>query len=1219
MFSKRLQKKFFAIFITFILVANNFPYVLWQSLHLETPSKEVSIAEIKDYVPWEVIVKFKPSKINLKTSGGKSSAQSFAATQNMETTDSITNNNIVVMEIQGTESVEQKIIQLESSSNVEYAEPNYIRHIQSFNDTHTGVLRWLPQISWYQAFAIFTWNTNPDTTWTIVAVIDAGVAYDHPDLINQMRSGGSCKDENWNNLWWCIYGYDFADNDKNPYPVDSDHGTHVAWTIAAEANNNRWILWVNFNAKIMAIKIFDNNGQTTSTNIMKWIDFATQNWAKVINASFGGPGFSQTEYNAVDRFKSAWWLFVAAAGNGTSYWDPSTWDNHDISSQNIYPCDFDLNNIICVAATNASDNLASFSDYWTTSVDVWAPWVGIYSTVANITEITWMFQNFESTATGTIPSGRGTWWVGNNIWWVRDIGWDWWKVLYGDLITPYADNISWTIQTWINTANASGITIDFRAMCDTQYSTSSRIDYMALEVSADGTGFVMIDRRDEAYLDNNSIESDNSDWMTYGHLMYSLTWYYSSANFKIRFRWVTDSSDHNYTWCLIDDVTVKTYKADTSSEPYWYMQWTSMATPHVAWLASLARSMRPELSYQTIKSAILGSGDSLSSLSWKTVSGKRINVYNTLIALWWPITNRAWIYTSIWQTLSGQWIVNNFSTVNNSNVSTFSWLYFASMSWWQELWRITFATWLNLIDTGTQNFLSSDLPSSIWMEQWKIWFTPWTWFAGKNATLTMYLPYIFSGYLASINSGSFVVRTSSGGTITGNSMISSVTYGTCVGTWNFSCPLYINVDHFTQFDLRPQLLQVHIKSNNSNTSYAKSWDIVTLNFTWSESLTWVFTTINWLTGTTTWVWTSRSSTFTVTWWTTQTWIIFSIIYQDLYGNTWTTTTATTDTSSVRVDTASPTLSWAATVSVSNQTASFVFTGSEIWSITYSWACWNGSLASSISWSNTTTFVPGNNTYTWCQLRITDNAGNISSRLTIPTFTINYTAPSGWWGWGWGGTTTTCTLSNLICTDWKYILKAWASCEWGSLNASCTNTSTGDEEEIVKTITKPNGSITGSPFSVELNNAYLYAYDIGITTIPTIQKANITWSLIRAHMAKMMVNYAIKVLNKYPEESSWCVFTDTASQSTEMKNYIKRACQLGLMGIGNTKFNPSNEVTRAEFGTVLSRALYENKYDGWAPYYLNHLNALKDKSIISKTTPSLKEQRGYVMLMLMRAK
>jgi hypothetical protein len=74
-----------------------------------------------------------------------------------------------------------------------------------------------------------------------------------------------------------------------------------------------------------------------------------------------------------------------------------------------------------------------------------------------------------------------------------------------------------------------------------------------------------------------------------------------------------------------------------------------------------------------------------------------------------------------------------------------------------------------------------------------------------------------------------------------------------------------------------------------------------------------------------------------------------------------------------------------------------------------------------------------------------------------------------------------------------------------------------------------------------------------------------------------------------------------------------------MGIDIANFNPNGEVTRAEFGTVLSRALYGTLYNDGQPYYLNHLNALKTNTIITNTNPDMKELRGYVMLMLMRAK
>jgi len=118
----------------------------------------------------------------------------------------------------------------------------------------------------------------------------------------------------------------------------------------------------------------------------------------------------------------------------------------------------------------------------------------------------------------------------------------------------------------------------------------------------------------------------------------------------------------------------------------------------------------------------------------------------------------------------------------------------------------------------------------------------------------------------------------------------------------------------------------------------------------------------------------------------------------------------------------------------------------------------------------------------------------------------------------------------------------------------------------------------SAYSDELQAAYAYAHDINITTQSSIDSANMMGTLIRAHMAKMMVNYATQVLGKTPNTSLACTFTDIADQSQELQGYITQACQLGLMGQGITTFDPAGIVTRAQFGTVLSRALYGARYN-----------------------------------------
>ena len=121
------------------------------------------------------------------------------------------------------------------------------------------------------------------------------------------------------------------------------------------------------------------------------------------------------------------------------------------------------------------------------------------------------------------------------------------------------------------------------------------------------------------------------------------------------------------------------------------------------------------------------------------------------------------------------------------------------------------------------------------------------------------------------------------------------------------------------------------------------------------------------------------------------------------------------------------------------------------------------------------------------------------------------------------------------------------------------------------------------YTTELQSAYTYAHSIGITTMPSIDAANMYGNLIRSHMAKMMVNYAKEVLGKTPDTSLACNFTDVAWESTELKGYIKEACQLGIMGQWITAFSPNGIVTRAQFGTVLSRALRGNLFDGADPY------------------------------------
>lgn len=160
------------------------------------------------------------------------------------------------------------------------------------------------------------------------------------------------------------------------------------------------------------------------------------------------------------------------------------------------------------------------------------------------------------------------------------------------------------------------------------------------------------------------------------------------------------------------------------------------------------------------------------------------------------------------------------------------------------------------------------------------------------------------------------------------------------------------------------------------------------------------------------------------------------------------------------------------------------------------------------------------------------------------------------------------------------------------------------------------------YSEELKSAYKYAYSLGITTQWTIDDADMNWSLLRSHMAKMIVRYAKQVLwrTNDPNDFQICGFNDIYKETNELQDYIIEACELWLMGINITSFNPNGKVTRAEFGTVLSRALWGNVNDtNNKPYYERHLNALKQVSVMKDiSNPSMNEIRWYVMLMLQRS-
>ena len=243
----------------------------------------------------------------------------------------------------------------------------------------------------------------------IVAVIDTGVDYNHPDLnANMWRNPGETGldangrdkssnkiDDDGNGYVDDVVGYDFYSNDSNPYdnavgPLrlligggNPGHGTHCAGNIAAVADNGIGISGVAPNAKIMALRFLGNNGGRTSAAI-KAIKYAVDNGAKVLSNSWGSEGEDPSEGSDNKALKdiiayaeSKNVLFVAAAGNGRR----GKGYNNDSDPRPAYPASYQINNIISVAAIDENNQLGMFSNWGFKTVHIGAPGVKVFSTM----------------------------------------------------------------------------------------------------------------------------------------------------------------------------------------------------------------------------------------------------------------------------------------------------------------------------------------------------------------------------------------------------------------------------------------------------------------------------------------------------------------------------------------------------------------------------------------------------------------------------------------------------------------------------------------------------------------------------------------------------------------------------------------------------------------------------------------------------------------------
>ncbi len=271
---------------------------------------------------------------------------------------------IYLAEFSSEKSLTRILEKLNKNPDIEFAEPNYVLSIDAVpNDPSFSQLWGIHNLGQTGGAADAdidapeAWDVQTGSSDVVIAVIDTGVDYNHPDLVSNIWTNlgeipGNGIDDDGNGYVDDVHGYDFANNNGDPTD-DHYHGTHCAGTIGAGGNNGIGIAGVNWNVSIMPGKFLTASGSGTEAGAIASIQYAILMGADVMSNSWGGGGYSQALYDAISAANEAGSLFVAAAGN--------TGSDNDVYPH--YPSSYDIPNVIAVAATDYNDNKAGFAAF----------------------------------------------------------------------------------------------------------------------------------------------------------------------------------------------------------------------------------------------------------------------------------------------------------------------------------------------------------------------------------------------------------------------------------------------------------------------------------------------------------------------------------------------------------------------------------------------------------------------------------------------------------------------------------------------------------------------------------------------------------------------------------------------------------------------------------------------------------------------------------------
>jgi subtilisin family serine protease len=570
--------------------------------------KQLSTIKAK-FVAGEVLVKFK--------SNVAARVQQYTATNLGGRSFTPVGNKLRVAKIKLQEGsdVIAAVQAYQADANVEYAQPNYIYYATAIpNDASYSQLWGInntgqtisnpsyptsnPGIAGNDIDAESAWDQITDCRPALVAVLDTGINYTHQDLVLNLWDGLG--------LGFPNHGWDFIDNDNDPMPTSAkeDHGTHIAGTIGASGNNGIGVAGVCWRASIMSVRVLDAAGGTTAS-VIQGIEFASDNGAKVINMSLSGEvSFDSLASDAITYARGLDVVVVVAAGNGG---DDGVGDDNDGLGDDgdantiEQPCNFTQDNLLCIAALDQSYNLASFSNFGATSVDVGAPGTNTLSS--------WAGQII----TDDFTSG-----------WTLSGGWAFgvcsgFNILSNPAnwcsVGGYPANIDDRAYKSFNLSGATAAELDYAAQIDTE------------------TGFdffftAMISSGGDPHAGGGTLLQSGSG--STSNLLLGFNHDISSCNTStcsLGFRLTSDAFVTDFGVGIVN-FTIETLQ--TNSTIYNVINGTSMASPHVAGIATMVRAFNPSYTYTQTVEAIKNGGEVVSGLSGITTTGRAANAMGAI-------------------------------------------------------------------------------------------------------------------------------------------------------------------------------------------------------------------------------------------------------------------------------------------------------------------------------------------------------------------------------------------------------------------------------------------------------------------------------------------------------------------------------------------------------------------------------------------------------------